>query len=122
MVGEELGWRGLVLVQEDGLVRAAGQPALVRLHPARGVLLLDQVACRGDRVTLYYSICSVCTFRFIQTILVEWTTIEAALDPAVAHAGGLVQDCHLHRVTRPGVGYCLVFIISASFQSSINNK
>ena len=109
MVGEELGWRGLVLVQEDGLVRAAGQAALVRLHPARGVLLLDQVAWRGDRVTLYCSTCSVSTFRFIQTILVERTTIEAALDPAVAHAGRLVQDRHLHRVARPGVGYCSQF-------------
>ena len=67
---------------------------------------------RGNRVTLYCSICSVCTFRFIQTILVERTTIEAALDPAVAHAGGLVQDSHLHRVARPGVGYCSEFLYS----------
>ena len=32
----------------------------------------------------------------------ERTTIEAALDPAVTHAGRLVQDSHLHRAARPG--------------------
>ena len=49
-------------------------------------------------------ICSDCTLRLIQTILVERTTIEAALDPTVTHAGRLVQDRHLHRAARPGVG------------------
>ena len=32
----------------------------------------------------------------------ERPTIEAAFDPAVTHAGRLVQDSHLHRAARPG--------------------
>ena len=44
VVGEQLVGRALVPVQEDVLVVAAGEAALVGLDPAGGVALLQEVA------------------------------------------------------------------------------
>ena len=74
VVGEELLRRLLVGVQEDVLVVAAGQPSLVRVHPAGGILLLHEVAP-----------------GFREAVLGEGDAVDGALYSGVADARGGVQ-------------------------------
>ena len=67
VVGEQLVGRALVPVQEDVLVVAAGEAALVGLDPAGGVVLLHQVA-----------------LRLGQAVLVEWDAVNGPLDLMIA--------------------------------------
>ena len=75
VIGELLLRRGLVPVQQDGVVVAALQPPLVALHPAGGVLLLQQVPSRS---------------RF--AILVERNPVDRTLHPDIADASGYVYS------------------------------
>ena len=84
VVGQLLLRRGLVLVQQDGVVVAALQPPLVALHPAGGVLLLQQVPSRS---------------RF--AILVERNPVDRTLHPGIADASWYVYSRELELTSSP---------------------
>ena len=84
VIGELLLRRGLVPVQQDGVVVAALQPPLVALHPAGGVLLLQQVPSRS---------------RF--AILVERNPVDRTLHPGIADASWYVYSGELELASSP---------------------
>merc|ERR1719305_1821551 len=84
VVGQLLLRRGLILVQQDGVVVAALQPPLVALHPAGGVLLLQQVPSRS---------------RF--AILVERNPVDRTLHPRIADASWHVYTRELELASSP---------------------
>ena len=76
--------RGLVFVEQDCLMVAALEPSLVGLHPASGVLLLQQVPPRSWLA-----------------ILVEWNPVDRTLDARVANARGHVHTRELELASGP---------------------
>ena len=84
MVGELLLRRGLVLVQEDGVVVAALQPTLVGFHPAGWILLLQQIAPRPRLA-----------------ILVERNPVDRTLDARVANARRHIHTRELELASGP---------------------
>ena len=84
VVGQLLLGRGLVLVEQDRLMVAALEPSLVGLHPAGGVLLLQQVPPRSWLA-----------------ILVEWNPVDRTLDASVANARRHVHSRELKLASSP---------------------
>ena len=84
VVGQLLLGRGLVLVEQDRLMVAALEPSLVGLHPAGGVLLLQQVSPRSWLA-----------------ILVERNPVDRTLDARVANACGHVYSRELELASGP---------------------
>ena len=84
VVGQLLLGRGLVLVQQDRLMVAALEPSLVGLHPAGGVLLLQQVSPRSWLA-----------------ILVERNPVDRTLDTRIANARGHVYSRELELASGP---------------------
>ena len=84
VVGQLLLGRGLVLVEQDRLMVAALESSLVGLHPAGGVLLLQQVSPRSWLA-----------------ILVEWNPVDRTLDTSVANARGHVHTRELELASGP---------------------
>ena len=76
--------RGLVFVEQDRLMVAALEPSLVGLHPAGGVLLLQQVPPRSWLA-----------------ILVEGNPVDRTLDACVANAGRHVYSRELELASGP---------------------
>ena len=93
VVGQLLLRRGLILVQQDGVVVAALQPPLVALHPAGGVLLLQQVPSRS---------------RF--AILVERNPVDRTLHPGIADASWYVYARELELTSGPSTLEISVFL------------
>ena len=84
VVGQLLLGRGLVLVEQDRLMVAALKPSLVGLHPAGGVLLLQQVSPRSWLA-----------------ILVERNPVDRTLDARVANARRHVHTRELELASSP---------------------
>ena len=84
VVGQLLLGRGLVLVEQDRLMVAALEPSLVGLHPAGGVLLLQQVSPRS-----WFA------------ILVERNPVDRTLHPGIADASWYVHSRELKFSSSP---------------------
>ena len=84
VVGQLLLGRGLVLVEQDRLMVAALESSLVSLHPAGGVLLLQQVSSRSWLA-----------------ILVERNPVDRTLDACVANARRHIHTRELELASGP---------------------